>query len=166
MSLLFNKIFASIAWSHFIIDVLNGQRFVLLAYLSGPLGLTNTLIGAISTAYQVLMALAQPLFGYLTDRVGPRWSVAGGVLWMGAFITLAAVIPGRAALVFLVLASLGSGAFHPAGAAEATLQGRQLLSGRETTRRHFSLCLASWATSLAHWRAARCWIFSARWAWW
>ena len=37
------------------------------------------------------------------------------------------------ALALLVVASLGSGAFHPAGTMQATLRGRDHLAGRETT---------------------------------
>lgn len=133
MSLLLDKLFSSVALGHLIVDVLNGQRAVLLAYLSGPLRLSNAVLGLVSTVYVVSAALIQPLFGLLADRVGPRWVVAGGVLWMGAFFSLAVVTPGAAALVFLVLASLGSGAFHPAGTMQATLTGRNHFVGRETT---------------------------------
>jgi MFS transporter, FSR family, fosmidomycin resistance protein len=133
MTLILDSIFSSIAYSHLIVDLLNGQRAVLLAYLSGPLGLTNAALALVSTIYVVSAALIGPLFGYLADRVGVRWVVAGGVLWMGAFFALAVLTPGRLALVFLVFASLGSGAYHPAGTTQATLSGRSLLSGKETT---------------------------------
>jgi len=133
MTLLLDKIFAIVAWGHFIIDVLNGQRGILLTYLSTPLGLSNTALGFINWLYITAGGLLQPLFGWLTDRMGPRWSVAGGVLWMSAFFALATIFPGQIALIFLVTASLGSGAFHPAGAMQATVQGRTRLSGQETT---------------------------------
>jgi MFS transporter, FSR family, fosmidomycin resistance protein len=133
MTLILDSIFSSIAYSHLIVDLLNGQRAVLLAYLSGPLGLSNAALALVSTIYVVSAALIGPLFGILADRVGVRWVVAGGVLWMGAFFALAVLTPGHLALVFLVFASLGSGAYHPAGTSEATLSGRRLLSGKETT---------------------------------
>ena len=133
MTLILDAVFSSIAYSHLIVDLLNGQRAVLLAYLSGPLGLSNASLALVSTIYIVSAALVGPLFGYLADRVGVRWVVAGGVLWMGAFFSLALLTPGHLALVFLVFASLGSGAYHPAGTTQATLSGRSLLSGKETT---------------------------------
>lgn len=133
MTLLLDTLFSSVALSHLIVDLLNGQRAVLLAYLSGPLGLTNAALGLVSTAYVISAALIQPVFGHLADRIGPRWVVAGGVSWMGLFFTLAILTPGPLALGLLILASLGSGAFHPAGAMQATLRGRDHLSGRETT---------------------------------
>lgn len=133
MTLLLDNLFSSVALSHLIVDVLNGQRAVLLAYLSGPLGLSNTSLGLVSTIYILSAALVQPLFGHLADRVGPRWVVAGGVLWMAFFFSLAVIAPGTLALILLVTASLGSGAFHPAGTMQATLRGRSHYAGKETT---------------------------------
>jgi len=133
MSLLLDSLFATIALGHLAVDVLNGQRAVLLAYLSVPLGLSNTALSLVSTIYVISGAMIQPVFGHLADRIGPRWLVAGGVLWMGFFFSLAVVTPGSLALVLLVLASLGSAAFHPAGTMQATLRGRERFAGRETT---------------------------------
>jgi MFS transporter, FSR family, fosmidomycin resistance protein len=133
MTLLLDALFSSVAFSHLIVDAINGLRAVLLAYLSGPLGLSNTALGFVSTVYIVSAALIQPFFGYLADKFSSRWVVAGGVLWMATFFSLALIIPGHAALGYLILASLGSGAFHPAGTMQATLSGRNHFSGRETT---------------------------------
>jgi len=133
MSLLKDKIFSSLAWSHFIVDVMNSQRTILLAYFSGPFGLSNTTLGGINTLYAFSGSLAQPVFGYLADRFGPRWVITGGIFWMAGFFTLAITIPGPVALVFLVLASLGSGAFHPAGSLSATMRGQTHMAGRQTT---------------------------------
>jgi FSR family fosmidomycin resistance protein-like MFS transporter len=133
MSLLKDKIFSSLAWSHFIVDVMNAQRAILLAYFSGPFGLSNTTLGGINTLYAFSGSLAQPVFGYLADRFGPRWVISGGIFWMAAFFSLAVTVPGPIALVFLVLASLGSGAFHPAGSLSATLRGQTHMAGRQTT---------------------------------
>lgn len=133
MSLLLDVLFSTVAFGHLAVDVLNGQRAVLLAYLSGPLGLSNTALSLVSTVYIVLGALTQPIFGHLADRRGARWLVAGGVIWMGVFFSLALIAPGYWALVLLALASLGSAAFHPAGAMQANLRGRERFAGRETT---------------------------------
>jgi len=133
MTLLFDALFSAVALSHFAVDILNGQRSVILAYLSIPLGLSNTTLGFFSTVYVITGALFQPVFGYLADQLGARWVVAGGILWMAGFYTLALLTPGPLALWLLVLASLGSAAFHPAGTMQATLRGRTHLGGRETT---------------------------------
>jgi MFS transporter, FSR family, fosmidomycin resistance protein len=133
MTLLLDRFFSSIAFGHLAVDLLNGSRAVLLAFLSGPLGLTNAAIGLISTLYVWGASLSQPVFGWLTDRLGPRWIAAGGVLWMAAFYGLALFSSGQTTLVWIMLASLGSGAFHPPGTVQAVLRGRSHLSNRETT---------------------------------
>jgi FSR family fosmidomycin resistance protein-like MFS transporter len=119
------------------VDLLNGSRPVLLAYLSEPLGLTNANIGLISTLYVATASITQPVFGWLSDRFGPRWLAAGGLFWMMGFFMLAMLLPGTEALVFLVIASLGSAALHPAGAMQATVRGRTHYAGRETTAASF-----------------------------
>mgnify|MGYP003946580653 FL=1 len=111
------------------VDVFNSARPVLLTYL----GLSETTIAIISTIYIWAGALAQPFFGWMSDRVGPRWLAAGGLLWMTIFFTGAIFVPETGGLVCLIIAALGSSAFHPVGTAQATLQGRALLKGRDTT---------------------------------
>ncbi|MCK5314909.1 MAG: MFS transporter, partial [Anaerolineales bacterium] len=133
MTLLLDKLFFSVALGHFAVDMLNGQRAVLFTFLIVPLGLGNTALGLFTTLFIISGALFQPLFGYFTDRYGPRWFAAGGILWLALFFSLAMVAPGMMALWLLVIASLGSAAFHPAGTMQATLRGRDFYSGRETT---------------------------------
>jgi FSR family fosmidomycin resistance protein-like MFS transporter len=129
MPLLFDSLFSSVAFSHLIVDVFNSSRPVLLTYL----GLTETQIAWISTIYIWASALTQPFFGWISDRVGPRWLAAGGVLWMTVFFSGAVFIPGAGGLLCLIVAALGSSSFHPVGTVQATLQGRNHLAGRETT---------------------------------
>ena len=50
MSLLFDALFSSVALSHFMVDVFNSSRPVLLTYL----GLSETQIALISTIYSGL----------------------------------------------------------------------------------------------------------------
>lgn len=133
MQILRDRLFTSVALGHLTVDILNGQRLVLLTYLALTLGLSNATLGIVSTVYLLTGALAQPVFGYLADRWGPRWLVTAGILWMGVFVSLAVISPGTFSLVFLVLSSLGSGVFHPAGAAQAALRGQKHFSGREGT---------------------------------
>ena len=137
MPLLFDTLFSSVALGHLMVDLLNGSRPVLLAYLSGPLGLTNANIALISTLYIWTASITQPVFGWLTDRFGPRWLAAGGLIWMMSFYMLAMFLPASGSLFFLVVASLGSAALHPAGAMQATLRGRTYYAGRETTAASF-----------------------------
>lgn len=129
MSLLLNSLFSTVALSHLMVDVFNSARPILLTYL----GLSETNIAIISTIYIWAGALAQPFFGWISDRVGPRWMAAGGVLWMTIFFTGAVFVTGTGGLVCLIIAALGSSAFHPVATVQATLQGRALLQGRDTT---------------------------------
>lgn len=133
MSLLRDRSFLAAAAAHFAVDFINGQKSLLLAFLSVPLGLSNSAIGFINTLYVLSGSLAQPLFGLLADRFGTRWVVAGGLTWLAVFFSAAVLVPGPWALVPLVIAALGSAAFHPAGAMEATVRGRMQSVARETT---------------------------------
>jgi MFS family permease len=129
MPLIFDSLFSSIALGHLMVDTFNASRPVLLTFL----GLTETQIAIFSTLYIWASALTQPAFGWISDRAGPRWLAAGGVLWMTIFYTGALLFPGNTGLGCLIVAALGSSAFHPVGTVQATLQGRDHLKGRETT---------------------------------
>lgn len=114
-----DRSFLANAAGHTTVDVLNSTVSLLLALLSVPLGLNNTQIGLIATAYTFANSLTQPLFGWLADRYGERWIGPAGILWMSIFFTLSANAPGWWALVFLVTAALGSAAYHPQGTMRA-----------------------------------------------
>ncbi len=125
-------VFIASLLGHFSVDILNGTRSVLFTYLSVPLQLTNTELGLFNTAYIFTTSLMQPVFGYFTDKYGSRASIVGGLLWMAVFFSIGLMTPGFPGLIFLIIASIGSGAFHPAGTMQATLIGRKLFTGRET----------------------------------
>ncbi len=133
MRLLRQPVFLAVALSHFIVDTINSQTGLLLAGLSATLSLKNADIGLIATTYAMVGALSQPFFGWLADRFGSRWTTAGGVLWMGAFFSLMALSPGYWPIVWLIIGSLGSGAFHPSGASQAAKIGHTHMAGRVAT---------------------------------
>jgi FSR family fosmidomycin resistance protein-like MFS transporter len=133
MSFITDPFFLAVAISHFTVDFINSFRGIVLAFLSEPLGLSNSMIAAITTVYVMLGSLMQPIFGYFSDRIGTRWVLAVGVLWMAVFLSLAIFVPGWPSIIFLVIGALGSSAVHPAGAAQATMIGRTRLAGQETT---------------------------------
>jgi FSR family fosmidomycin resistance protein-like MFS transporter len=133
MPLFSDPLFLSVAISHLMVDIFNSSRPVLLTYM----GLSETQIALISTLYIWASALTQPLFGHISDRVGPRWLAAGGVLWMAVFYSAALFLPRESGLVCLIIAALGSAAFHPVGTVQAMLQGRHRLAGKETTTTSF-----------------------------
>ena len=133
MSIFLDSIFSTIAFSHFMVDTFNASRPVLLTYF----GLSEYEIAFFSTIYIWASALTQPFFGWVSDRLGPRWLAAGGVLWMTVFYSSALLFPGNLGLGCLIFAALGSSAFHPVGAVQATLRGREVLKGRDTTAAAF-----------------------------
>lgn len=110
-----DRAYVAVALTHFFIDILNSSRTLLVALLSIAMGLTNAQVGIALLFYNVGSALAQPLFGWLADRVGPRWLIVGGMGWMIGFYALAAVSTEWVALVAVTVAGVGSGAFHPTG---------------------------------------------------
>jgi FSR family fosmidomycin resistance protein-like MFS transporter len=133
VSLVGDRSFRAVILGHLIVDLLNAERPLLLAVLSVPLGLTNALIGLVSLLHTISGSFLQPAFGWLADRIGPRPLVAGGILWITVTFALAVVAPGPAALLLLILGGIGSAAFHPAGAMEATRTARAHLELQETT---------------------------------
>lgn len=141
MSLLRDRSFRATVLGHLVVDLINAERPLILAVLSGPLGLTNALIGLVSLLHTISGSVLQPLFGWMADRLGPRRLVAGGILWMTVTFGLAVVSPGRTALILLILGGVGSAAFHPAGAMEATRSARSHLGQQETTAASFFFLL-------------------------
>ena len=125
MSLFNDRPFRATAAGHFAVDLINSQRALILATWSTPFGLSNSLIGILSTVYTLLGSTLQPVFGLLADRIGARWVATLGILWMALSFGMAVLVPGRVALLMLVLTAIGSAAFHPAGTAEATQRARQ-----------------------------------------
>ncbi|TFH35723.1 MAG: MFS transporter [Anaerolineales bacterium] len=133
MSMFRDRTFTATGLAHLSVDILNSQVAILLAFLSGPLHLTNALIGIVSTLYSLGGSLSQPLFGWISDRRSAKPFAVGGVVWMAACFAIALFTPGRWALVVLIIGALGSAAFHPVGAAEATRRGQYHLAKMETT---------------------------------
>lgn len=65
MSLFRDRSFRATGLAHLSVDVLNSQGAILLAFLSGPLQLTNFLIGIVSTLVSLGGSLTMPIFGWL-----------------------------------------------------------------------------------------------------
>jgi len=118
-TILRNRFFLAVATGHLVVDVMNSAFPVILASLALQLGLSNAQLGLAATVYVVGSSLTQPLFGHVADRRNSRHLAVGGVLWMGGVFWLAALLPGYAALLCLLLAGVGSAAYHPQGVINA-----------------------------------------------
>jgi len=116
------------------VDVINSQRAILLTYWSTQLHWSETHLAFLTMLYIWASSLSQPIFGWISDKLGKsHWIAAGGILWISGLFTLAITLPTNLAVPCLILASFGSAAFHPIGAMQATLQGRIHYTNRETT---------------------------------
>jgi FSR family fosmidomycin resistance protein-like MFS transporter len=137
LSLIKDRGYRAVVAAHLGVDLINSQNTVLLAFLSIPLGLSNSVVGLVNTLYRLMGSVAQPVFGGLADRYGSRWVVGGGVAWLVGFFSAAMLTHGTISLVLLVIAAGGSAAFHPAGVMEATLSGQAAGAHHETTATSF-----------------------------
>ena len=118
-----NRLFLAVVSGHFAIDMLNSIGAVLLAVLAVPLGLSNSQIGIAMTIYLLVGSLSQPVFGWLSDKLPGRVMLlcALSLFWMaGLFVIVAFANSWMLLLPFFLLASLGSGLFHPIGTATAS----------------------------------------------
>ena len=108
--------------AHLILESSFNYLPVTYALLIPRLGLTYGQIGAMALLATLTGSLTQPLFGWLSDRGDPRLLLVGSLLWGGSLMGLVGFMPSYTALTALVvLAALGSAAFHPPAAALSAL---------------------------------------------
>jgi FSR family fosmidomycin resistance protein-like MFS transporter len=125
MTLFRNKLFLAVTVGHLVIDIFNSMGSVLVTFLSVPMAFSAAQIGLALSAYSLLAAVTQPLFGWLADKVGSRWLGPGSVAWTIGFIALAVFVAQTTNnfVLFMLpftLAALGSGAFHPLATMHST----------------------------------------------
>lgn len=105
-------------------DAWFGVAPILLAALSSQLHLSNADIGLILLSYQGVSSITQPIFGRLSERVGGRPLAVGAILWTTLMFVGTLFAESKLVLaILLTSAGFGSGAWHPQGAATATLSG-------------------------------------------
>jgi FSR family fosmidomycin resistance protein-like MFS transporter len=127
LTFLRSRLYLAVVAGHFAVDVLNSTGPVLLAVLAVPLGLSYSQIGLALTLYTMAGSLSQPIWGWLADRFrGRPAALAGaGLVWMiGCYAVVAFMRDWRLLLPFFLLASVGSGLFHPIGTASAAASQR------------------------------------------
>lgn len=106
-------------WSvvHLLSDMHQGMLPVILLYQREALGLSLSQVGLAAGLYNLVISLAQPLFGHLVDRFGERRIAVGGAVWVALLGGTLGLAPAFGMLILLAgLAALGPAAFHPSGA--------------------------------------------------
>lgn len=117
---LLNRALLTLMAGHFVVDLYSGVLPVTYPILRDRFSLDLAATGLMATTFTAAASLSQPFFGALADRFGSRHLASLAVAWMAVFIALYGFAPSYPALLIVaVLAGLGSGAYHPQGAANA-----------------------------------------------
>ncbi len=122
MSLFRNRPLITLTLGHFTLDLYSSVLPIMLPLLVTSLHLNYTQAGLVATVSYMSSSLTQPFFGYLDDRFRIRVLAPLGIIWSACFVVAAAYAGTYPILLTCVLlAALGSAAFHPPGTAHASL---------------------------------------------
>lgn len=103
--------------AHLINDTYQGFIAVLLPFFVARWGLSLAEAGGVMTAFLAVSYFAQPVFGWVSDRAGARYLLAGGPLVASCFTGTMGALPAFGWLLpWVILAGIGSAAFHPPAA--------------------------------------------------
>lgn len=119
-----SRLFWGVSLGHLANDATLSITPILLAFISINLfPVSPVQIGFITGLAALIGSLAQPVAGWLGDGPLGRWFTVGGVAWTVGFSMLAIWSAQQGNMLLMVLgfiiATLGSGAFHPVGATYA-----------------------------------------------
>lgn len=118
--LLQNRPLATLMLGHFTVDMYVGLLPVLYPLLMDRFTLDLKTVGFISLAYSGVASLSQPFFGWIADRYGTRFTGLA-LLWTAiTFATIGFAPSFEVLIVLAAFAGMGSGAFHPLGAVNAS----------------------------------------------
>ena len=106
---------------HFTVDMFGGLLPILYPLMAAAFNLNLGDVGLIALSYTAASSLSQPLFGFVADRYGSRYLAPASLVWAAIMFGLVGFAPNVGILaLFAALAGLGSGAYHPQGAANAS----------------------------------------------
>lgn len=116
--------------AHLAVDMQTSSLAVLLPPLLASFSLTYAAAAGIISANNLVIAVAQPLFGLLGDYRRMRWLALAGLLLCGLGMTAVLYLPAYGLVIAaVILSGLGSAAFHP----EALSGVRSVSPGRTDT---------------------------------
>jgi MFS transporter, FSR family, fosmidomycin resistance protein len=105
---------------HFTVDLYSGLLPVLYPLMALRYGLSNREVGLVALSFMSAASLSQPLFGYLADKYGSRYMAPASLAWTATMFGAIALAPSAGLFMLAAfMAGLGSGAYHPQGAANA-----------------------------------------------
>lgn len=108
----------SLSMGHFINDMYVGFLAPLLPFLIDKLEISLTLAASLASILAVCTSLAQPLFGFLSDKMKKPYMVTFGPLLTAVFFSSIGLINSYAMLIVMIIfAGVGTAMFHPQAAA-------------------------------------------------
>jgi FSR family fosmidomycin resistance protein-like MFS transporter len=122
-----NKPLMLLMAGHFTIDMYGGMLPLLYPLLTATFDIDLKTVGLVSLAYTGVSSLSQPVFGWIADTFGTRFTGLT-MAWTALLFASIGFAPNfETLLVLAALAGFGSGAFHPLGAlnASAVIEDRQ-----------------------------------------
>ena len=116
---------------HFVTDLYPGFLPALLPLLIEKFHFSFTRASLLAMFMGFSTSLTQPVFGYLSDKLGGRWLIIIGPAVGGLCLSLVGLANSYVFLIFLlILGGLGVASYHPEAAAlSASLSGRQRTLG-------------------------------------
>lgn len=125
------KSLLAITLGHVTVDMQTGSLAVLLPLLLSTFSLNYAAAAAIITANNIIIAVAQPLFGILGDHKSYKWMVPVGCLLTGAAMVSVLWQPYYGLVIAaVVLSGIGSAMFHPESLSRVrTVSGDKATSG-------------------------------------
>jgi FSR family fosmidomycin resistance protein-like MFS transporter len=111
---------AVITWGHFLNDCYGSFFAPILPLLIEKLSLSLTMASGLASIASITSAVFQPIYGVASDRIRGRLFIVLGPLLSTVCMSLIGVAPNAALIgVLLLLAGVGSAAFHPQAVAAA-----------------------------------------------
>lgn len=122
---------SAVTLAHITVDMHTGSLAILLPALLVAFDLNYALAASIFTANQIVIAIAQPLFGTLGDTKSYRWMVWFGCALTGVAMVSIMFLPNYWLVIAAVMLSgIGSAMFHPEAIARVrAVSGNKVTSG-------------------------------------